>query len=295
VLVSAIIPAYNYARFVGRAIDSVLAQTYPEVECIVVDDGSTDDTPAVLARYGGRIKAIRQENKGLSATRNTGIKAARGEMLALLDADDEWKPGKLAAQVEVLAANPRIGAIGCACEVFDGDGKHMFDAFQPSPGQGAAALRSIATRKSWVSGSASAAVIPRKVLDEVGLFDETLRAAEDWDMWLRIAARYSIVNLPEVLARVYRHNTGSFRNATKMETAQQTVYETAIKRWPDILDEGTRRQIRALIAADAARELALAGDYKAALGSYVRSLRADPLQRKIWYAAARTIGHIVGV
>jgi glycosyltransferase involved in cell wall biosynthesis len=295
VLVSAVIPAYNYARFVGRAIDSVLAQTHRDIECIVVDDGSTDDTPDVLARYAGRIHAIRQENRGLSAARNAGIKAARGEVIALLDADDEWKPEKIATQLPALDGGPEVGVVGCACEVVDGDGKHQYDAFQPSPGRGGPALRAIATRTSWVSGSASAALIRRQVLDQVGLFDESLTAAEDWDMWLRICADHTIVNLPDVLVRVYRHNTGSFRNAAKMEMNQRKVYEAAIKRWPDELDEATRRQIRALIAADAARELALAGNHKGALASYFRSLRANPFQRKVWYQTARTVGRLVGV
>jgi glycosyltransferase involved in cell wall biosynthesis len=294
-LVSTVIPAYNYARFVGRAIDSVLAQTHRDVECIVVDDGSTDDTPAVLARYGDRIRAIRQENRGLSATRNTGIKASRGELIALLDADDEWKPEKLATQLPVLANDPDVAAVGCACDYLDIEGRSIGSGFKPSPERGAAGLRAVATRKSFVSSSSSGAVIRRRVLDEVGLFDETLTAAEDWDMWLRIAARYAIVNLPEVLVRVHRHNTGSFRNAAKMQTNQQKVYEAAIQRWPDQLDEGTRRDMRALIAADAARELALAGDHRRALASYLRSLRANPFQRKIWYQTARTVGRLVGV
>ena len=295
-LVSAVIPAYNYGRFVARAIDSVLAQSHRDIECIVVDDGSTDDTATVLARYGDRIRAIRQENRGLSATRNAGIGASRGEVIALLDADDEWKPEKIARQLAVLTADPEVAVVGCAVELADGDGKHQGDVFFPAPVRGAAGLRAIALRQAWVCGSASGAVIRRRVLDQVGLFDETLTAAEDWDMWLRIGAGgHAIVNLPDVLVRVYRHNTGSFRNAAKMEANQQKVLDAAIRRWPDQIDEGTRRRVRALIAADAARELGLAGDYKGALMRYLRSLRAYPLERKVWYQTARTVGRIVGV
>jgi glycosyltransferase involved in cell wall biosynthesis len=294
-LVSAVIPAYNYARFVGRAIDSVFAQTYENIECIVVDDGSTDDTPAVLAAYGDRIRMLRQQNRGLSAARNAGITMARGECVALLDADDEWLPEKLAKQVALLQARPEVAVVGCGWNAVDSDGKFLFKVQLPAPGPGEDAVRGIALRKRWVCGSASAAVIRRHVLDEVGLFDETLTAAEDWDMWLRIGAEHKIANVPEVLLRIFHHFTGTFRNATKMEVNQQKVYEAAVRRWPDRLDIVTRRRIQALIASDAGHELSLAGDYDRAIRRYARSLRANPFQVDIWYAAARMLGRMVGV
>src|SRR5437016_1233967 len=110
-LVSAVIPAYNYARFVCRAVDSVLAQTYPHLECIVVDDGSTDNTLEVLAPYGDHIRVITQKNAGLSAARNTGVRNAGGEYVGFLDADDWWQPQKIAKQVALAEKRPELGAI----------------------------------------------------------------------------------------------------------------------------------------------------------------------------------------
>jgi glycosyltransferase involved in cell wall biosynthesis len=304
-LVSVVIPAYNYARFVGRAVDSVLAQTYAPVECVVVDDGSTDETPQVLARYGGRIRSIRQENRGLSGTRNTGIRAARGEYVALLDADDYWRPDKIARQVELAEATPGVGAVGCFGEAVDRDGSHLRYLRFPAavPGGGGAAdgrplatqLRAIALREHWVGCSSSGALIPRAVLDEVGPFDETLRAAEDWDMWLRIAARHAIVNVTDVLAFICQHGTGSFRNAEKMETNQWKVYERAIERWPRELPPAVRRKMRANILADAGGEYIFGREYKLALRRYAASLKEWPMERLRWYAVARLLLRQVGV
>lgn len=294
-LVSALIPTYNYARFVGRAIDSVLAQTYADVECLVVDDGSTDETPAVLARYGDRIRVIRQQNRGLSAARNTAIGAARGDLVALLDADDEWKPEKLARQVEWFERTPGLAVVGCGTIVIDDDGRRVRHALWTSPGTGRTALRGIALREAWVGGSGSGALIRRAVFDEVGLFDESLTAAEDWDMWLRIAASHRIENVPEMLVTINKHGTGSFRNATKMETNQRRVYEAAVRRWPDAFDSRLQRRVRARIAADAGIELADVGSHSQAVMRYLQSLREWPLDRQTWYLAVRGLGKVVGV
>ena len=110
---SLIIPTFNHARFVGAAIDSALAQTVSAFEVIVVDDGSTDETPAVLARYAGRVRVLRQENRGLSAARNAGLAAAHGTFVSFLDADDVMAPTKLTAQLEVLERSHAIGWTYC--------------------------------------------------------------------------------------------------------------------------------------------------------------------------------------
>src|SRR5687768_10535344 len=154
-LVSAIIPVHNYARLVGRAIESVLAQSYQPVECIVVDDGSTDDTPRVLARYGDRIRVIRKEKQGPAIARNVGIRAARGEYIALLDSDDYWRSEKLSRQVAVLAGDPALGAVGCDNALVDGAGAHLCDVrFRavPVPADLVAQLQAVAVRHLWVGG-----------------------------------------------------------------------------------------------------------------------------------------------
>ena len=111
--VSLVIATYNHARFLGEALDSAVAQTLEGVEVVVVDDGSTDDTEAVLARYGGRLRVIRQPNRGLAAARNTGLAAARGTYVSFLDADDVLMPTKLAEQAAILDRAPTVGWTYC--------------------------------------------------------------------------------------------------------------------------------------------------------------------------------------
>lgn len=121
-LVSAIIPTFNRAAYVALAIDSALAQTWPNVEVVVCDDGSTDNTTEVLAQYGNRIRVVSQTNQGLSAARNTAIKASSGEFLALLDDDDEWLPERLAIQMPLMLDNPDAGLVGGGAVLIDAAG-----------------------------------------------------------------------------------------------------------------------------------------------------------------------------
>jgi glycosyltransferase involved in cell wall biosynthesis len=109
-LISCIVPVYNGERFLSEALDSMLSQTHSPIEVIVVDDGSTDGTPQVVARYGDRVRSIRQENAGPVIARNTGLGAAKGRFIAFLDADDKWSPDKLERQVAFLQANPQVDA-----------------------------------------------------------------------------------------------------------------------------------------------------------------------------------------
>lgn len=297
-LVSVIIPTYNYARFVRRAVDSVLAQTYRDVECVVIDDGSTDETPDVLSRYGARIRVIRKEKQGPAIARNRGISAARGVYVAFLDSDDHWRPDKLAKQVAVLDANPALGAVGCANEIIDGAGNHVSDTVFPSPAEPVdlvGQLRGVAVRRLWVGSSCSGALIPKRVLEQVGMFDESLTAAEDWDLWLKIAARYPIRNIPDILVSISTHGTGFARNADKVERNQWKVYEAAVARWPDVFDPRTRRQIRALILADSGAEHVGGKAYGTALRRYVKSLVAWPLHTRRWFVTARLVLKQVGI
>src|SRR5690349_3602213 len=106
--VSVIIPTYNRAQFIARAVDSVLEQTYKDFEIIVIDDGSSDNTQEILKAYEGKIRYVYQQNKGISAARNRGIQEAKGEYIAFLDSDDVWKPEKLSVQVAILDVNPHV-------------------------------------------------------------------------------------------------------------------------------------------------------------------------------------------
>jgi glycosyltransferase involved in cell wall biosynthesis len=190
--ISVVIPTHNRARTLPRALDSVLAQTLRATEIIVVDDGSTDDTGCLVAGRYPRVRYLLQGNRGVSAARNRGIRAARGDWIALLDSDDVWLRTKLAAQVSLLQERPghrlchteeiwiRHGVRVNAMKKHTKAGGHIFRACLP--------LCVI---------SPSSALIHRTLFDEVGLFDESLPACEDYDLWLRVCARDAVLFVDE--------------------------------------------------------------------------------------------------
>jgi glycosyltransferase involved in cell wall biosynthesis len=179
-LVSVIIPTYNRAALLRETISSVLAQTYPAIEIVVVDDGSTDATPELLASYGDRIRVIRKQNGGGTAARNTGILAAHGEFISVLDHDDLLLPEKIARQVALLEARPELGLVHCGYYRMDHAGRYL-DKVIDLP-EGDVRMQIVLGCFIW----SGAPLIRRAVFDEVGLFDEQIWSS-DADMWLKIA------------------------------------------------------------------------------------------------------------
>ena len=209
-LVSVVIPAYNAARFLGEAIDSVLKQSYPDFEVIVVDDGSTDDTPSVLGSYANQIRVVRQENQGLSAARNAGIALARGEYIAFLDADDVWLGRKLELQVEALAEYPQASLIHTGAMKWDvGSGAESPFAKDAHLYQGACFNALI----DHCSICVSSVMVRRNALNENGVFDPEIRrpTTQDYDLWLRLAMKgtFAYVDAPLVKYRVHESNASS--------------------------------------------------------------------------------------
>ena len=225
--VSIIIPCYNQARFLSDAIDSLKAQTMVDWECIIINDGSSDNTTEVaekLAQTDTRIRVINQENKGLSGARNSGLKSANGEMLQFLDADDMLERDKLQAQVEFLHANPDI-------DIVFGDARY-FTTENPE-------LREygININKSWIPeiwqapGSiiekflernlfpVNCPLVRRSVFNTVGQWNEYLEAHEDWEFWLRCAIasiKIDYFNSPDCLALIRMHSESMTYDTTKM-------------------------------------------------------------------------------
>jgi glycosyltransferase involved in cell wall biosynthesis len=192
--VSVVLPTFNRAWIVREAIDSVLGQTYKDFELIVVDDGSTDETESVLAEYGGQIRVIRQENRGVSAARNAGIVNASGKLIALLDSDDLWIPKKLEMQVDFFRRNPE--ALICQTqEIWIRNGKRVNPRKRHKKLSGMIFEPSL----SLCLVSPSAVMFDKILIDDVGFFDETLPACEDYDLWLRVGLKYPVFLIDENL------------------------------------------------------------------------------------------------
>jgi glycosyltransferase involved in cell wall biosynthesis len=185
--ISAVIPVYNRKQFIRRAVDSVLKQTNPVWEIIVVDDGSNDGTSKILKSYGDCIKVIRQDNMGVSAARNAGIKVSGGDWIGLLDSDDEWLPDKIAKAKTFHESNPQIKIFQTE-EIWIRNGRRVNPKQKHQKHDGWIFKQSL----SLCIVSPSAAVIEKKLFDEIGLFDESFPVCEDYDLWLRAARYYPI-------------------------------------------------------------------------------------------------------
>ena len=202
--VSVIIPTHNHARFLGEALDSVLAQRFQDFEVVVVDDGSTDGTRALVASYAPRVRYHFQPHAGVSSARNAGLRYTSAPYVAFLDADDTWAPEKLSLQVACLDAHPRLGVVFTSYLKTDESGKPLMVEPKRFPYSRAP----FETMLVWPYGSMHVAMVRRACLARVGDFDETLTIAEDWDLWLRVAQRYCIANLDQPLA-TYRQSARS--------------------------------------------------------------------------------------
>ncbi len=228
-MVSVVIATWNTAHYLQETVESALAQTWPRVEIIVVDDGSTDDTEARVAPFGARIRYLRREHGGLAAARNAGVAAARGEFIALLDADDLWEPHKLAVQVDLAVRLPESGLIGC-------DGL-QFERGTPRAGRlvgGGLARVLEASETDEVTGDFHAhfignnpfscpaqTLIPRRVLDEIGPFRDC--GVQDYDCYLRIAQRYPVT--------LHRHRLAYWRYRADSMSGPQDGRQGVWDRW----------------------------------------------------------------
>jgi glycosyltransferase involved in cell wall biosynthesis len=213
-VVSIIIPVYNQAHYLPCAIRSVLAQTFTHWETIIVDDGSTDNTQAVAARYvNSNIHYLYQVNQGLSAARNAGICAARGDYLAFLDSDDELEPGFLHFCLAALTEDKALAAVYTQIRFIDGAGNVL-------PLVGGRSLSGESFRQQLLQGGffpPVSVLVRTDVVREVGLFDVQLSGSADWDLWLRISKRYPMSGLPMPLVR-YRVYPGSMStNVARMQ------------------------------------------------------------------------------
>lgn len=225
-LVSVIIPAYHAQDFIGQTIESVIKQSYPNWEMLIVDDGSTDGTREVVEKYlaDSRIKYLYQENQERAAARNLGIRHACGKYIAFLDADDLWLPAKLSLQVAYLNQHAEVGLCFTHHNLINSQGLPLGRQainFVSGPDQFYRLLTGNFIPNSTV-------IVPRFVLDKVGLFDESLPAfgSEDWDMWLRIARFHPIhfMDQPLILYRVHKSNTSLERMRLSAEAVLQKVF-----------------------------------------------------------------------
>ena len=224
-LISVVIPAYNAAATVLETIESVRAQTFAAFELIVIDDGSTDDTVARLKSVDDpRLRVLSYPNGGLPVARNRGLAESRGEFVSFIDADDSWTPDKLASQLDSLRRQPDAALAYSWTAFVDANGAFLFPK-EPSPHEGDVYAELL--RENFVA-SGSNLLVRKRCAEEVGAFDPTLRAAQDWDFCLRVAAKwpFALVRRYQIL---YRISEGAMSaNAERCERECLVVCERAL-------------------------------------------------------------------
>ncbi len=220
--VDVIIPAFNAAKYLPFALESVGAQTFDDWHIVLVNDGSTDNTDEVVApfldRFGPKITYIKQQNRGLPASRNTAMRSSTSEFIALLDADDIWMPCRLSESLAVLTTRLEIGLTYGLITLVDPEGR-ISRTWTGNRGRSEGQIASqIYMRK--IELPCPTITFRRRCVDEIGFFDETMRATEDRDLWLRIALRYEVAFIPQILAS-YRTSPGSMStDSNRMLEAQ---------------------------------------------------------------------------
>jgi glycosyltransferase involved in cell wall biosynthesis len=267
-----IIPSYNYGGFVTDAVDSVLGQTYRNIETIVIDDGSEDDTAQRIAQYGNRIRYHHQQNQGLSAARNRGIRLATGEWVAFLDADDVWHPQKLQLQVAAVLANPDIVLLGAQGRAIVGEAPRLVPELPDTP-----LVRRLRLRDFLVGTpfGPSSMLIRRDCFEEVGLFDVRLRSVEDRDMCIRVAARHASGRV-DAVSWFYREHDGQMsRNAHRVYENYVRVLDNFFATHPEFA--GLRRVATAFMYRDSSIAFSMQNDRRLAIRLMFNSLATWPL------------------
>jgi glycosyltransferase involved in cell wall biosynthesis len=299
-VVSVIIPVYNGGAHLGVAIESVLRQTYTNLEVIVVDDGSTDDSTRIAKSFGSRVRVMTQPNSGSAVARNAGIDYSHGELIAFIDADDAWVSHKLELQVNYLSARPDVGMVYHSWVEWNGDQALLAEL--ETQAQQATLAQLDWSRSGWIYHQllldsivhTSTAMIRRTTIAAVGGFDPQLRRGQDYDYWLRVSRITEIHKLAATLS-VYRIHDASITNRLPARNGQAEIVTAALQRWGPVGPDGSRARQTKLRRVLAARWLSFGGihfekgDATVARTSTLRALKIWPLSLSGWWLLFRIL------
>jgi Glycosyl transferase family 2 len=277
---SLVIATHNHGRYLSGALESALGQTRP-TEVIVVDDGSTDDTPAVLERFASRVRVHRQAHHGLSAARNAGLELASGSYISFLDADDVIAPTKLASQAAVLDADPDVGWTYCDVRIDDeltGECRLASERFRYEGRRLDGWLFPELVRGNFIP--VMSPLVRREALAAAGSFDQNLTPMEDWDLWLRLSLVAPARYLAEPLATYLVRPGGMSRDRARMERCRFLVLDKLALTRPDALRQlgVPGRRIVADMHNWFAAEAGARGDWREARRRLTASVRTVPWQ-----------------
>src|SRR5687768_6086630 len=290
--VSVIIPAYNCQTYIAETLNSILNQTFKDVELIVVDDGSTDRTCEIVASYGASVRLLTQANAGVCAARNYGIREAQGRYICLMDHDDYWFHDKLALQLEQMEERREVGLIYSSFIFWPPDENGVFSA--PDTVDAASYPSGIDEEFSgwiyhlllldcWIL--TSAALIRAEVFDKCGTYDESRPYSEDWDLWLRISREYPMIKLNKPLT-LYRQHLKQGNLMTRIIDYRTELLCDAAAKWGLCSRDGrclTKRRFTQNIAryhTEFGLKHLASGSLKVANHSFLKAWMKDPMQVK---------------
>lgn len=291
--VSVLIPTYNRARFIKRAIDSVLNQTYRDVEIVVVDDGSTDNTQKIIESYGDQVTYIYQENKGAASARNAGIDASVGEYISFLDSDDYYAKNNLKIKVAILESNSGISWVYSDWQYVDQKGEKLIngsDRFNYSNKKLSGALfKELLYKRNFIT--TGVVMVRRLVLEDVGCFDPTILSQEEYDLWLRISVKYPVHYVDENLVTVTDHFDSLSKDFSKWVYGNVLIIDKIEKILPNDLyvEKSFINRLHADKYTFLGRDFMQKGQYKNAMTSFWKSIKRLPLQKRIYWLVALLI------
>lgn len=283
--VSVIIPTYNAGKFLSQAIQSVLGQTYSDIECIVVDDGSTDNTIEIISIFKGKIQYILQDNQGPSVARNTGIQNSTGDLIAFLDADDYWTRDKIFKQVVEFKDKPKLGLLYTQVTLVDINNtmiKKWLGQGTPWPSPGKEAFARCILLDDFIIAGLSTMMINRKCFESYGLFQSDIVQAEEWPLALAISKNWQIDLIKEPLAfyRVYGSYLPEKLNYRKAQTTWEYIVTQGLEKCSEQEIKELKNRALALVYLNGAfvdYGVELVQDAKG------RLLKALELDRNIFY------------
>lgn len=286
-LVSVVIPTLNMAQFLPEALDSVLAQTYNRLEVHVVDDGSSDDTAAIMANYtkDARVFYHCRQKGGVAAARNFGIHASRGPLIALCDADDIWSTDKLALRVEAISRNDHIGVVYTEISAIGPNGEPQ--ETRRIPRQSGKITEALFVT-NFVTGSSS--LIRRRFLDQVGLYDVSLSHAEDYDLWLRLSTVCEFMFLDHVTYFYRQWDGQSTTDKGPLIDHAILVRERFLRQNPRSVSRTAQRDAWSRLAVDRGlNKLRSGAGRSTAVLDIICALRYAPLSGRVWKAMVRCV------
>ena len=270
--ISVIIPTYNRGQYITQALESVLNQTFHDYEIIVIDDGSTDNTQEILKKFEGKIISLRQDNQGISNTRNRGINESHGVYITFLDSDDFWAPDKLEEQVKILDAYPKVGIVYARMPIINERGEKI--GMKPA---GVSGKNFKELLEVWGDIPTSTVMTRRDCFEKAGLFESPLEPMEDIDMWIRIARFYDLYEIEnKVLAYYRRHEEQITSKKTRVYNGLLRIYTKIYDNYP----EAPRNLMLKRIVENQyllARENYMEGHYKNAFTHALAAILRYPL------------------